>query len=133
MTTVLRSSKQTNHNHSRLEGSKAQSNPIQSHLGMMPSLTIQQNSKDLDPADMLYQQKFMRSCCKNHDGAPNSHNEKCVNYVHMVKFDPDSFKGKKRVQKQNTEGFQHRQFIPKVFGQNPKKFKKYGSGLYSVT
>jgi hypothetical protein len=112
MTTVLRSSKQSNHNFSQLEVSKAQSNRIQSHLAMMPSLTIQQNSKDLDPADMLYQEKFMRNCCKNPDGAPNSHHEKCVNYAHMVKFDPDAnpyaTKGKKRAPKSNAEGFQHR-------------------------
>jgi hypothetical protein len=131
MTTVLRSSKQSNHNFSQLEVSKAQSNP------MMPSLTIQQNSKDLDPADMLYQQKFMRNCCKNHERAPNSHHERCVNYGHttnnMVKFDPASLKGKRRAPKSNAGGFQHRQFIPKVFGSNPKKLKKHSSALYSVT
>jgi hypothetical protein len=105
MTTVLRSSKQ-----SQLEASKTQSNP------MMPSLMLQQNSKDVDPADALYQQKFMRNCCRNQDGHPNSHQKECINYTHMVKFDPKSFKGKKRAQKLKIEEFQHRQFIPKVFG-----------------
>ena len=51
----------------------------------------------------------------------------------MVKFDPKSFKGKRRTQKLKIEEFQHRQFIPKVFGQNTKKYKKFSSTLYSVT